>query len=81
MNLQFVKIRIHSENHSIKIQSYLFKEGFSWGGGLQEPMYTSARFLYTSAARIHFSELEEGFKEDENREIFYPPLKIKTLKE
>ena len=79
MNLQFVKIRIHSENHSIKIQSYLFKKGFSWGGH-QKHQYTHASFLYTSTSHIHFREREDSFKEDGNREIVLP-FKVKTLKD
>lgn len=79
MSLQYIKIRILSESHSINVQLYLFKRGFSWGGH-KKLKYTSAPFLYTSTDCIHFGSSEECFKEDGNKEIVLP-LKVKTLKD
>lgn len=79
MSLEYIKIRILSESHSIKVQSYLFKRGFSWGGN-KKLKHTSAPFLYTSTDFIHFGNSEECFEEDGSKEIVLP-LKVKTLKD
>jgi hypothetical protein len=69
IQLVYTKIRVHSEQDSIRIQNRAFDIGFFWPGrGQQKPVHTDKPFLYFGNIYIDAGNDQTGFNEAKSYE-------------
>ena len=68
-DFQNTKIRVRNEAESKEFQEAMFKLGFSWYPQGDKVSFTKVEFLFTNKEYMMYSDLEETFEEDLNKEI------------